>query len=124
MKKKLLATAMVAVVAAIAGYNVYQTKEDVQLSDVQLANVEALAQWEVPPSLLTGWFEIVTRERYLYYSYPNGFGKYHVYRQRAKMTSCEGLGELNCYQDYELIGSSTYAYLSDYPVNSELNSWF
>jgi hypothetical protein len=44
MKKKLLATAMVAVVAAIAGYNVYQGQSDVQLSDVQLANVEALAE--------------------------------------------------------------------------------
>jgi hypothetical protein len=43
MKKKFLATAMVAVVAAIAGYNVYQVQNEVQLSDVQLADVEALA---------------------------------------------------------------------------------
>jgi hypothetical protein len=46
MKKKILATAMVAVVAAIAVCNVYQAKSDVQLSDLQMANVEALANNE------------------------------------------------------------------------------
>jgi hypothetical protein len=51
MKKKLLATVMVAVVAAIAGYNVYQGQSDVQLSDIQLANVEALAQFIEQPDV-------------------------------------------------------------------------
>jgi hypothetical protein len=43
MKKKFFAAFVVAVVAAIAGYNMSQGQDDVQLTDVQMENVEALA---------------------------------------------------------------------------------
>lgn len=43
MGKKTLATMIVAVVALFAGYNVYQSQSTVAMSDLALANVEALA---------------------------------------------------------------------------------
>ena len=46
MRKKIFAVMIVAVVAAFAGYNVYQSQNTNTLSDLALANVEALAQNE------------------------------------------------------------------------------
>lgn len=46
MKKKILKAAFVATFAMIAGYGVYNSQKDVVLSDVALANVEALASGE------------------------------------------------------------------------------
>lgn len=46
MKKKKLAAFVVAVVAVIAGYNIFLTKKTVTLSDLALVNVEALANDE------------------------------------------------------------------------------
>ena len=46
MRKKIFATMIVAVVAAFAGYNVYQSQNTNTLSDLALANVEALANNE------------------------------------------------------------------------------
>ena len=46
MKKKILKAAFVAAFAMIAGYSVYNSQKDVALSDVALANVEALARGE------------------------------------------------------------------------------
>ena len=47
MKKNIIKTTMIAVVAIFAGYNVYQSNMNSnELSDVMLANVEALAQSE------------------------------------------------------------------------------
>ena len=43
MKKKVLGVIAVVAVAAIAGYNVYTSQNDVKLSDLVLSNVEALA---------------------------------------------------------------------------------
>ena len=43
MKKNIRAVMMVAVVALIAGVNVYHSQRTVDMSDVALANVEALA---------------------------------------------------------------------------------
>lgn len=43
MRKKLFAIMIVAVVAAFAGYNMYQSQKAATLSDLALANVEALA---------------------------------------------------------------------------------
>lgn len=45
MKKKTFKIAMVAVVAAVAGYTAYQNQtKEVAMSELALANVEALAQ--------------------------------------------------------------------------------
>ena len=47
MKKRVLSAAViVAVVAIVAGWNYQQGKTDVKLSDLALANVEALADGE------------------------------------------------------------------------------
>ena len=43
MKKKLLSVIAVVAVAIFAGYNVYVSQHDVELSDLFLTNVEALA---------------------------------------------------------------------------------
>ena len=42
MKKKLLGMVVVVVVAIVAGYNVYISQNETKLSDLFLANVEAL----------------------------------------------------------------------------------
>ena len=46
MKRNILKAAFVAAFAMIAGYGVYNSQKDVVLSDVALANVEALARGE------------------------------------------------------------------------------
>ena len=46
MKKKISAVSMFAVVALVAGINVYHSQRSVDISDVALANVEALADGE------------------------------------------------------------------------------
>jgi hypothetical protein len=43
MKKTFFAALVVAVVTAVAGYNMSQGQDDVQLTDLQMANIEALA---------------------------------------------------------------------------------
>lgn len=43
MKKKLFGMIVVAVVAIVAGYNVYLSQNETKLSDLVLANVEAFA---------------------------------------------------------------------------------
>ena len=47
MNKKIRSVIIFAVVALIAGINVYHSQRSVDISDVALANVEALAQGEV-----------------------------------------------------------------------------
>lgn len=51
MKKKLFSVLAVVAIAAVAGYNVYSAKSEVKLSDLALANVEALAGGEFPSSI-------------------------------------------------------------------------
>lgn len=46
MKKNIRAVIMFAAVALIGGINIYNTQKTVDMSDVALANVEALAQGE------------------------------------------------------------------------------
>ena len=43
MKKKLMGIVAIIAIAAVAGYNVYASRSNVKLSDLALANVEALA---------------------------------------------------------------------------------
>lgn len=45
MKTRILAIAVIAT-AAIAGWNYQQNKQSVELSDLALENIEALARWE------------------------------------------------------------------------------
>lgn len=47
MGKKFFATLIVAVVAMFASYNIYQSQNKDSLSDLALANVEALAGGEI-----------------------------------------------------------------------------
>ena len=46
MKKRILGAALLVAIAVAAGWNYQQNKQDVQLSDLALENVEALAQPE------------------------------------------------------------------------------
>ena len=46
MKKRILGTALLVAIAVAAGWNYQQNKQDVQLSDLALDNVEALARGE------------------------------------------------------------------------------
>ena len=46
MKKKILSTAFAVVIMAVAGYNVYMNQEKNNLSELALANIEALADPE------------------------------------------------------------------------------
>ena len=46
MKKKLMGIVTIIAIAAGAGYNVYASRSNVKLSDLALANVEALARDE------------------------------------------------------------------------------
>ena len=46
MKKKLMGLIDIVAIAAVAGYNIYTSQSNVKLSDLALANVEALAQHE------------------------------------------------------------------------------
>ena len=53
MKKNLLKSVFVIAIAMIAGINVYNAQKTVVLSDVAMANVEALADYEWIPG--KGW---------------------------------------------------------------------
>ena len=44
--KRIIKLSLVAVFACVAGYNVYQSQEEVSLSALNLANIEALARGE------------------------------------------------------------------------------
>ena len=47
MKKRIINSIMIAVIAIVTGYNVYQSKTTPQaMTDIMLANVEALAELE------------------------------------------------------------------------------
>ena len=46
MKKKIFGVALIAIMAVAAGWNFNQSKNETQLSDLALANVEALARGE------------------------------------------------------------------------------
>lgn len=46
MKKKILGAALIATVALAAGWNISRSNNDIQLSDLALSNMEALASGE------------------------------------------------------------------------------
>ena len=53
MKKKLVAVISLFVIILIGGYTVYSSQNNVKLSDLVLANVEALAEYESPDVEIT-----------------------------------------------------------------------
>ncbi|MCD8138056.1 MAG: NVEALA domain-containing protein [Parabacteroides gordonii] len=54
MKKKILGVAIIAAIAVTAGWNFNQSKNEINLSDLAIANVEALASGEVSPTNCPG----------------------------------------------------------------------
>ena len=59
MKKNMVKVALVAVVGLIAGINVFNAQKLDVLSDVAMANVEALAQVQNSGSTITGNFLVL-----------------------------------------------------------------
>lgn len=54
--KKIIKLAFVAAIAAVAGYNVYQSQSVINgMSEFALANVEALAGYEYNPNISYGY---------------------------------------------------------------------
>lgn len=51
MKKKIAGVAIIAAMAVTAGWNFNQSKNEVVLSDLALANMEAIAQAEIQPGV-------------------------------------------------------------------------
>ena len=59
MNKKILKVAFVAAIAMVRGINVFNAQKSEMLSDVALANVEALAQGEVEiPYICIGEYKL------------------------------------------------------------------
>lgn len=71
MKKKFYAALLVAVVIAFTGYNVYQSqKADAILSDLAMANVEALADGELSNGNCEGsWSQECCKCGTIHYTY-------------------------------------------------------
>lgn len=59
MKKKLFRSVSIFAIAIMAGVNVFKAHQPVQLSDIAMANVEALATGEIVPGY-TGPTEVFT----------------------------------------------------------------
>ena len=55
MKKKIFGIALIAIMALAAGWNFTQSKNEVKLSELALANVEALAQGEDSSGFKSGY---------------------------------------------------------------------
>ena len=53
MKKKIMGLIAIVAIAAVAGYNIYTSQNNVKLSALALANVEALARYEYPDVEIT-----------------------------------------------------------------------
>lgn len=53
MKKKIFGIALIAIMALAAGWNFTQSKNEVKLSELALANVEALARYEIGDVVVT-----------------------------------------------------------------------
>ena len=66
MKKKIMYAVACVTLAVVAGWNYQQSKQNVELSDLALENVEALAsgegsgscKWRTGHSSLSGWIAI------------------------------------------------------------------
>lgn len=54
MKRKFVKISFVVAIAMIGGINVFNSQKSIELSDIALANVEALAQTENPNCTISG----------------------------------------------------------------------
>ena len=58
MKKKIIGAALIAAMAVAAGWNFNQSKNETQLSDLTMANVDALARGEAAVVNCETWHEV------------------------------------------------------------------
>ncbi|KKB54436.1 hypothetical protein HMPREF1212_00149 [Parabacteroides sp. HGS0025] len=76
MKKKIFGVALIAAIAVTAGWNFSQNEENINLSDVALENIDALAIWGENPD---GTFHL-----------------WYVVQHTSSGMNCTGTGILNC----------------------------
>ncbi|WP_294628214.1 NVEALA domain-containing protein [uncultured Bacteroides sp.] len=53
MKKKIMGLIAIVAIAVVAGYNIYTSQSNMRMSALVLANVEALARYELPDVEIT-----------------------------------------------------------------------
>ena len=109
MNKKLLLSIAALAVAAVAGYNVYQSRTStMRLSDLALANVEALAEgdYNFPEDPFKGMGEAIY-DGYKYENYCE-YNYYYIYTDvyyenhykliitPKKRVTCKGVGYVAC----------------------------
>ena len=87
MKKKIVSAVFIAAIAIAAGYTMQQNAEKNDMSDLELANVEALARGENPDGTITGSNWVKEREPYIQIG-PGGSPIHGV--------NCFGTGEIWC----------------------------
>lgn len=82
MKKNILKATLFVAIALVAGYNVHNSQTTEGMSDLQLANIEALAKPEINKE---NCLSEINEECYVAVSTPNG-GRVEVYiDQKNKM---------------------------------------
>lgn len=84
---KIIKTLFVAAFALVAGYTVYSTQQNTEMSDLALANVEALAQNESNPERT---YETRTEDSIEVWDETTG-----TYKKMITIV-CEGIGSLSC----------------------------
>lgn len=94
--KKLTETALVLVVALIAGYGVYTSQQKSELSELALANIEALAQSE------SNCVEWIKKQCYTVFSSEYGMDYYAT----CSETTMGGIGECGAVESHKPAGMS------------------
>ena len=103
MKKKILGATFVVAMATIAGYNTYVNQTKVEMSDMALANVEALAnpEWEFPEDPFKGEggdYEYRDELNYIRRTeYQLNDSLVMVYKTPVTEVICNGFGEVKCH---------------------------
>lgn len=113
MRRKMFLGIAALAIAVVSGYNVYQARTSTKgLSDLALANVEALAVKEgfpEDPFEGQGPKERYVRNVQYYYNYgisyshtaSDGVNYYNLAEQPVTSVSCSGMGNLQCHEaDY------------------------
>ena len=57
MKSKFVKIVFVVAIAIVAGVNVFNAHKPIELSDIAMANVEALAEWETGDGICIEWVD-------------------------------------------------------------------
>lgn len=84
---KIIKTLFVAAFALVAGYTVYSTQQNTEMSDLAMANVEALAQNESNPDRK---YETQTKDSIEVWDETTG-----TYKKIVTIV-CEGIGSISC----------------------------